>query len=694
MPHHNRKVRSWLSNMRKNFYFIALFVLLLHPGYAQKKDQERIDSLRTELAKAKEDTIKLNLLADIIFEHVNYKPIEGLAYEKEALELAETTRWEAGTARIKDKLGRLYWRMGNFSQALKHHFEALEIYVQMGDKAAEGRLLLAIGQDYLDDSKYAEARTYLLKAISTSDAAGDKQTQARTYGILAYLYEMQGDIAEATKASYAYLKIAEETGNKSRIANATSALAYNYFALGNHEEALKYFKQVLKAVKEEGLKIEIAVYTLEIADVYSASGNFPEAMSYYSAALDIANEIKDRKILADIHQGMGNVYQAQDNYSEALKNYLIAEAGFKSVREKQRLAEVYTDMGMAYTNLKKYQQARNSFDHSKALYESLNNKLVMADYYRGMEFLDSVTSNWKGAYQDHKQYVMIRDSSFNKETLKKLLVSQLQYEQEKKEAIAKAEQEKKDVRALQKLTLQRNIRNSAVGVLALVLLFSVVVYRQRNKIAGEKKRSDQLLLDKELLLREIHHRVKNNLEVVSSLLALQSAQIDDPNTREAMQEGQNRVHSIGMVHQKLYQGEYLGGIEMKDYFINLGESILDSFGADKRVQIECAMDALNIDIDTAVPLGLIVNELLTNTLKYAFPDGRDGKVQIKLEKRTDGVLQLLVSDNGVGKNGLTRGTGFGGQLVALLTKQLGGSMREEINNGTRILFEFRIEKAA
>jgi len=227
-----------------------------------------------------------------------------------------------------------------------------------------------------------------------------------------------------------------------------------------------------------------------------------------------------------------------------------------------------------------------------------------------------------------------------------------------------------------------------------VLLFSFVVFRQRNKIAGEKKRSDQLLLDKELLLREIHHRVKNNLEVVSSLLALQSAQIDDPNTREAMQEGQNRVHSIGIVHQKLYQGENLGAIEMKDYFINLGESILDSFGADKRVQIECAMDALNIDIDTAVPLGLIVNELLTNTLKYAFPDGRDGKVQIKLEKRTDGILQLQVSDNGVGKNGLTQGTGFGGQLVELLTKQLGGSMREEVNNGTNILFEFKIEKAA
>jgi len=175
---------------------------------------------------------------------------------------------------------------------------------------------------------------------------------------------------------------------------------------------------------------------------------------------------------------------------------------------------------------------------------------------------------------------------------------------------------------------------------------------------------------------------------------LQSAQIDDPNTKEAMQAGQNRVHSIGIVHQKLYQGENLGHIEMKDYLINLSESILDSFGADKRVTVECAMDQLEVDIDTAVPLGLIVSELLTNTLKYAFPEGQKGKVQIKLQRQTNGVLHLEVSDNGVGKSGITHGTGFGGQLVALLTQQLSGTMKEEIKDGTHIYFDFKPVKAA
>jgi two-component sensor histidine kinase len=207
------------------------------------------------------------------------------------------------------------------------------------------------------------------------------------------------------------------------------------------------------------------------------------------------------------------------------------------------------------------------------------------------------------------------------------------------------------------------------------------------------------LLDKrnaeiEILMKEIHHRVKNNLEVVSSLLALQSAQIDDPNTKEAMKDGQNRVNSIGIVHQKLYQGTNLGAVDIKDYFLNLSESILDSFGAEGRVNLKLAIENLALDIDTAVPLGLIINELLTNTIKYAFPKGEKGIITIKLEKHPNNILHLEVADNGVGKSGIIYGTGFGGQLVSLLTNQLNGTMREENQNGTVIIFDFKLKKSA
>lgn len=230
---------------------------------------------------------------------------------------------------------------------------------------------------------------------------------------------------------------------------------------------------------------------------------------------------------------------------------------------------------------------------------------------------------------------------------------------------------------------------SAAGLLASLFY----VFRKNQKATGIISAKNA---ENELLLKEIHHRVKNNLEMVKSLIALQSAQIEDGATKEAMIASQNRVQSMGIIHQKLYQGTNLGSIEMKDYFVNLGEGILDTFNADEKVKIECAMDTLELDVDTAVPLGLIVNELLTNALKYAFPKKDRGQITISLKRKDDKILSLAVTDNGVGKvlGQSPKGTGFGTQLILLLTQQLNGKMREETKGGTIVSFEFKLAKAA
>ncbi len=194
-----------------------------------------------------------------------------------------------------------------------------------------------------------------------------------------------------------------------------------------------------------------------------------------------------------------------------------------------------------------------------------------------------------------------------------------------------------------------------------------------------------------LLLKEIHHRVKNNLEVVSGLLALQSAKINDPTMQEVMLSSQNRVQSMGILHQKLYQSEHLAFIEMKNYFENLCINILDSYNESERIKVTIEMTELELDVDTAVPLGLIVNELLTNSLKYAFPTGQKGTIELSLRNWDEDNFQLKISDNGVGKSleAKAKGTGFGTQLVELLTRQIDGKLYQEVGNGTLILIDFK-----
>jgi two-component sensor histidine kinase len=163
-----------------------------------------------------------------------------------------------------------------------------------------------------------------------------------------------------------------------------------------------------------------------------------------------------------------------------------------------------------------------------------------------------------------------------------------------------------------------------------------------------------------------------------------------------MLASQNRVHSMGIIHQKLYQGENLAAIEMRDYFINLSDNILDSFNAEGHIKVECDMPKLVLDVDTAISIGLITNELLTNSLKYAFKEKEKGAIKISLTEQdatanTDGVYLLKISDNGIGKpaNEEARGTGFGTQLVNFLTKQLDGKLTYEINNGTIVSLIFK-----
>ena len=175
-------------------------------------------------------------------------------------------------------------------------------------------------------------------------------------------------------------------------------------------------------------------------------------------------------------------------------------------------------------------------------------------------------------------------------------------------------------------------------------------------------------------------------------MALQAAQIDHPSAQAVMQASQNRVLSMGIIHQKLYQNGNLAGIEMKDYFHNLSENIVDTFNATGRITITCQMQPLELDVDTAVPVGLIANELLTNALKYAFTENQPGEVQISLTKTgINDELIFRVADNGIGKqnNNSNKSTGFGTELVDLLVQQLEGKQTIDTSNGTNITIHFK-----
>jgi PAS domain S-box-containing protein len=223
-------------------------------------------------------------------------------------------------------------------------------------------------------------------------------------------------------------------------------------------------------------------------------------------------------------------------------------------------------------------------------------------------------------------------------------------------------------------------------------LFTVILRDiTARKIADEAIRAS--LREKEVLLKEIHHRVKNNLQVVSSLLGLQSRTITDSTTRKAFQESQNRVHSMALIHESLYQSENLSKINFPAYIDQLAAHLFRSYGADPaRIRISASIGDLRLPIDTAVPCGLIVNELVSNSLKYAFPGERSGVIRIEMREDGCGRIRLEVSDDGIG---LPEGIDFrstrslGLRLVRTLADQLGGTTEMASAPGARITITFQ-----
>jgi two-component sensor histidine kinase/Tfp pilus assembly protein PilF len=530
-----------------------------------------------------------------------------------------------------------------------HAERALGYYLKANDKQKIADSYRSLSIDYLNTGELEKAQVVLFKAIELYEDLGDEAGLGSAYRTLGVKFRVTEDYEKSIEYTNQALPYLEEAEDYSSLAIAQFNLIIGYGELGEFDNAYEATEKCLEIVKTKVPKevfVAVRAYSYR-GDVYIKAGDFDSALEDYLTAWEMCKKQIGEERCATYRTEIGHIYLLQENYGQALGHLL---AGVNSYEEKGQLGLIqpYLDLAEAYGK--------------------------MGDFRNALFYKEKAHANSDKMLKD-------KISSIESEMA-------IKYETKTKD----------EALASQAALLQQKNKTQTLIILIASLLFlfllSLLYFFYKNKKVTRIIRAKNA--EKELLLKEIHHRVKNNLEMVKSLIALQSAQIEDPATKEAMIASQHRVQSMGIIHQKLYQGKNLGCIEMKDYFINLSEGILDTFNAEDRVKIECAMDNLELDVDTAVPIGLIVNELLTNSLKYAFPENQQGVINIRLEKDKEHSLKLEVKDNGIGKTAgvAPQGTGFGSQLIELLTRQLNGKMRERSDRGTHVEFDFAIQKSA
>lgn len=575
----------------------------------------------------------------------------------------------------------------NLQQALVYSKQGVALADKVKDKNWQPKFYEMQGRMHANLLQLDSASIFFSKAEKGYLAVNNKEGLAKTYFKMAWVSRKKGNLDAALQKDLEGLKMMESIDNKAGICDALTRVSDDLTQQNRLDEALEYAEKSIKIADEYYLTNEKFYVNFNAANVAMASRKFLQSFTYYDKALSIAkSQNLGLPSQADVTNGRANAYKRLGKNKEALADYQKAMEYAKAANYQNAINTVTANLGEINLILGNYKEALKYQLETVKLQEGSNEKANLVENYHHVSTIYSKLGDYKSALIYKQKAYDLRDNIASVESDAKMTEMLTKYETKKKE----------ETISTQKTTIsqQKLIKSLFIGLAILLLGLLIIGYIsylsrvKKNKLLAIKN------AENELLLKEIHHRVKNNLEIVSSLLALQSSQIDDQSTKDAMQESQNRVNSIGIVHQKLYQGTNLGAIEMKDYLLNLSESILDSFGAEEKVELELAMETLDLDIDTAVPLGLIINELITNTVKYAFPNGKNGKLTIKLERKANSILQLIVADNGIGKSGVIQGTGFGGQLISLLTNQLNGTMHEQNDNGTIVTFDFKLKKAA
>lgn len=586
--------------------------------------------------------------------------------------------------KVMNDLGYFY-HTRNLNKSMSIINQGLEEARRMGDKYWEGRLQVSQGAILLRLDELDWAEIVLKSAIEKIP----EEESWLLYTNLGYVFERRGNLGEAFEYAAKTLKIGEKYRDEKAIAMAYSDMSNLFWKQEKYEIGLEYGLKSLAIFEKRNLKDLDYDFTLHVVgNNLIELQRFEEARGYFMKSIAIGEKYGFYNNLSDTYIALSDLYNKSGDYLEAEKSGL----------EALKYAELLENDFMVMRSLLSLGKSNNSIGHFSHAIEFLEKSIRVASndfgdkYYLGLVYHE-LSKAYEGdkrfakALEANRKYDELKESVFTSEADQR--ISQLQTEMnvsQKEHTINLQEARLEKHKILQTFILTL----SGLLVVILVILYVVLLRRKKYNLLLEKQN-----LEKEYLLKEIHHRVKNNLETISSLLSLQTAKIENKEFQSIMEQTQNRVHSIGLIHQKLYQGKDIKSIEMKDFFITLGEYIIDTFNASNRIELYCDMEPLGLDIDRAIPIGLIVNELLSNSLKYAFPNGNKGKIKVALSEKNS-YLILHFSDNGIGigEKPEIRGSGFGTQLINLLTRQLDGKMTLFTNSGTEIFFEFQTQKAA
>ncbi|MCR9172606.1 MAG: tetratricopeptide repeat protein [bacterium] len=539
--------------------------------------------------------------------------------------------------------------------------------------------------DWKQDSTYLNAHLFdqpdsalmLCKKWLQKSTEGSKR-YAALLSRKAVIDDVQGRPGDAVKGFLKAIDIQAKKKDSTELSFSYNNLGICQFYMYRYDEAIENYRN---SARIDSLMNDLRGWAgtmLNIAIIYSNQGKTDDALYIYNDMIGVMHEVKDYSLDASIYSNRAKLLVLQKNYKSALINVEKARPAVLESNDPSPKMTLEVIASNAHLGLLRFDEALSAARRGVG-YDTGNNYPERRSHlYECMSHAFYAKAMIDSANYYNDLYQEIRDSLFTSETQEQLSEIQTKYglakrnEELAESQLKQVKYKNRSIRSARKASESREQRNLFMAVAAILvvigLLLWIVLQRRRSEQAllQEKLHSkEQLVEQKEAFLGEIHHRVRNNLQMVSSMLAMQERTLNDQQMTSILESSRSRIETMSLIHERLYKNSSGRSVDLNEYVQQLSNQIVGAY-SNKEIKMEYKIDALQLHIDSMVPLALILNELITNSLKYAFEDGK-GTIGVALsvvEKR----LILDYWDSGKGFSEVP--SGFGSRLMQSLSRQL------------------------
>lgn len=687
---------------------MAVFCLYMSAVYPQQKQDKAIDSLMAVLRHEQSPKAIANIYDQLSHLYLDSDIERSQEYNERLLSVSRKKNYKEGIAKYHLNCVHYLSFLDDTPTIVRHALTAREIFRKTRDTAGYLQSSGIVAQAYIKQSKEEEAKKVALSSLGfVATATGYEEEKGIMYVILSDT-EREANLDLAIRHLRKALLFFRKIDNPRFLLACYNRLSTVYQISGDYKEALRYALLCVDIQKRItlGPGDRMAMWSA-VGEIQVLLGQYEKAQPYLLKALRIGIENGFDIQCGNVAHNLAVTYYHTRRYADCLRlseqaiGFLRKDTIITYEPELYNMARYCSYVKGNYRKAAYYTRLSRAVQHKVDISEirqHLGSPFLGS--YRAAASADSLMGDFTEAYKNLYVYMSTKQEWNEKEKKDRIAKLQAQFELTDKNLQLKDLTIRRQKDKLKIAGQQRNliVTYGAAGFLVLLAggISWALVNSRRNAARVRHKNAliEASLREKNLLLREIHHRVKNNLQLVISLLNIQARESGQDDIEGFLEKGRGRIVSMALIHQHLYQSDDLVRVDFQHYLENLVSASRDSFGPEsERIRFEVHAQDLYFDIQTAIPLGLIVNELLCNAMKHAFRDVPAPRIVIRVREEPDGAFLLRFSDNGTGCVASGKERSFGLELVRLLTMQLDGHLSIGEGPGTTYDLFFKEEAA-